>query len=237
MAGTLGRIAPTDWTHVNKFPLTTEILDELPPRPVVLGINWYSAFDYPQKDSTGHYWIARSGNLGSIRGGHCVCLKPRRAYAYDGWWAWHDQVSEGICVSEGCARNLAYFNRRMYQPRPIYDECKKRDGYPGEGTWVSVGFDVLREVGAVPALSGEAHWYRTDQIDKSRPFIYNDGINANRWARSVDDVLQVLGYQDVGYVDVINSWGKSYPNLVRLPVDVLQTLFDQDGEFGIATDR
>lgn len=41
--------------------------------PCSIGINWYTNFDDPQIDSAGRYWIGK-GNLGAIRGGHCVCV-------------------------------------------------------------------------------------------------------------------------------------------------------------------
>jgi len=40
--------------------------------PVVIGVNWYSNFDNPVIGPGGS-WIGR-GDLGTIRGGHCVCL-------------------------------------------------------------------------------------------------------------------------------------------------------------------
>jgi hypothetical protein len=40
--------------------------------PVVIGVNWYSAFDEPEKVGN-EYWIGRS-SLGQIEGGHCVCI-------------------------------------------------------------------------------------------------------------------------------------------------------------------
>jgi len=44
--------------------------------PVVIGVNWYSAFDYPVERRISafrtEYWF--SENTGSIRGGHCVCV-------------------------------------------------------------------------------------------------------------------------------------------------------------------
>lgn len=45
--------------------------------PVVLGINWYENFDEPQWGDFGaggnRWWIGRSSDLGSIRGGHAIC--------------------------------------------------------------------------------------------------------------------------------------------------------------------
>lgn len=42
-------------------------------RPVCLGVNWYTAFDAPSSNSVREYWIGKDGNLGSVRGGHCIC--------------------------------------------------------------------------------------------------------------------------------------------------------------------
>jgi hypothetical protein len=85
--GPLGRRAPTDWQHVDRYPLTT-----IPatPVPIAIGINWYANFDDPVRDPTGHYWIGR-GPLGQVRGGHCVCLKPRGVTDLTAWWDFYDQ--------------------------------------------------------------------------------------------------------------------------------------------------
>jgi hypothetical protein len=40
--------------------------------PVVLGIDWMSAFDRPEKRSNGETWIGRA-DLGRVRGGHAIC--------------------------------------------------------------------------------------------------------------------------------------------------------------------
>lgn len=235
----LGRLTPTDWTHVDKYPLKGSVRSdvlEAKPRPVVIGVNWYEAFDRPVQE--GRYWYIKDGPLGEIRGGHCVCLKPRGATEPTSWWEWYDQVSEGICVGEGVSRMASHFNRKRYQSRWLYDECKKVDGYDGEGTWVSVGLDVLRELGHVARKPGEKHWLTSNEsLQGTGRDSQLEGISANRWIRSIDDCLQVLGYQDKGYVDVINSWGRGYPKLTRLDVDVLERLWNEDGEIGVATDR
>lgn len=40
--------------------------------PVAIGVNWYKNFDTPEYID-GEYWIGK-GDLGIIRGGHCVCI-------------------------------------------------------------------------------------------------------------------------------------------------------------------
>ena len=32
--------------------------------PVLMATNWYPAFDAPERDSRGRYWVGRSGDLG-----------------------------------------------------------------------------------------------------------------------------------------------------------------------------
>lgn len=232
----LGRIPPPDWHHVEKYPLTATTAPE-GPSSMVMGVNWYSAFDNPEQDDSGKWWIGRSGNLGTIRGGHAVALKARNVQDPQPWWAWFNQVSEGICVSEGVARLCGLNNRKRYQPRPLYDECKKRDGIPGEGTFVRTGLEVARDVGLIHAIGRENHWYRTEDIKEGREPDINAGISAFRWARSADDILKTLGYEDKGYVVMLNSWGKDWPHHVHIPIETIERLWHEDGEFGIVTDK
>jgi hypothetical protein len=239
MAGALGRVAPPDWEHVEKYPLTAEIRDEITvPRPVVIGVNWYPEFDEPFRDSSGHWRVKDPAPRSRPRGGHALCLKPLRVVDRESWWGWYDQVSEGICVSEACGRHQSLNNRRMYQPRWIYDRCKERDGIPNEeGTFVRTGFEVMRDLGLVRPIRGEQHKLRAHSLDDRKP-VAGDGISVFRWARSIDDVLQVLGYGRYDFVDLLNSWGREgYPHYVRMSAAALERLWYEDGELAIATDR
>jgi hypothetical protein len=229
----LGRRVPTDWKHVDRYPFTAQIRDELPtPRPMAIGINWYAEFDRPEKDAQGHYWVARGGasSLTRVRGGHCVCLKPRGVTDPLSWWDFYDQGSEGACVGFGCSRMMSLFNRKRYDAPWLYHEAQLVDEWeetpPEEGTSVRAGLDILRTRG-----------HRTVRAGGPGPVALVEGIKANRWATSITDVLAVVGYQDQGFVDVLNSWGRSYPHITRMPADVAARLLAEDGEFGVPTDR
>jgi len=229
MPGPLGRRPPSDWNHVEKYPLTAATVPAKP-TPVVIGVNWYVEFDNPQKDAQGHYWIARDGKLTKIRGGHCVCLKPRGTSDPDEWWDFYNQGQEGACVGFGISRLASQLNRKRYDGFWLYHEAQKVDEYPGEdyeGTSVRAGLDVLRTRGH--CVVGED--------GKDEPEQIGEGIRANRWARNIDDVLSALGYGGLDYVDVLNSWGREYPHLTRMPASILERLRDEDGEVGLVTDR
>jgi hypothetical protein len=240
--GPLGRRPPADFEHVERYPLTAATAPSVP-TPVVLGINWYVEFDAPAKDGQGHYWIARDGKLTKVRGGHCVCLKPRGVTDTAAWWDFYDQGAEGACVGFGSSRAMTLLNRKRYFARWLWDKAKAIDEWsetnPGDdqGTSVRAGLDVLR-------LQGHVSWrtsYEPLNVDwRHRDDLVGavaEGIKANRWATSTQDALDVLGYGDLDYVDVINSWGRSYPHLVRMPATVLEQLRKEDGEVGIVTDR
>lgn len=245
-SGPLGRRAPTDFEHVAKFPLTASTAPSKP-SPMVIGVNWYSAFDSPEKYK-GHYWIARNGNLGRVRGGHCVALKHRGASDPTTWWDFYNQGAEGACVGFGCSRMQSLNNRKRYFARWLWDNAKRQDEWPDtnpgdeNGTSVRSALEMMRVCGHVPW----ANSYKDLNSEGDGPFVTErdalfgdprEGITAYRWARDANDALATLGYSDVGYVDVLNSWGRDYPHLVRMPAEVLQRLLDEDGEVAVVTDR
>jgi hypothetical protein len=244
--GPLGRRTPTDWAHADKYPLTATSTPSKP-TPVVLGCAWHSAFDNPQKDSNGNYWIARDykpgGNLGRIRGGHCVCLKPRGVNDSTKRQIFYDQKAEGSCVGFGISRMTTILNGgKLYLARWLWDKAKASDEWsdtnPGDdnGTSVRAGLDVLRTQGHVPWRSSyeplQTDWRKRDELAGSP----GEGIKVNRWATSTQDVLNALGYGALDYVDILNSWGKAYPLVTRMPATVLDWLRQEDGEIGIVTD-
>lgn len=250
MAGHLGRRVPTDWDHYEKYPLSAPRLAEITtPRPIVIGINWYTNFDRPVKDAEGHWWIGR-GSLGTVRGGHCVCLKQKGAgrWPYSAW-TFYDQGSEGACVGFGSSQMMSQFNKKFYFARWLWDRSKEIDEWsdtnPGDsdGTSVRAALDILRTKGHIPYQSTlydsmNRDGVGSDWIPRSRLTpVYSEGINANRWITSIDDALQVLGYTGLDYVDVMNSWGQGYPSLTRMPATTLERLWREDGEIGVPTDR
>jgi hypothetical protein len=225
----LGRRAPTDFSHVDRYPLTIARGIVTHPTPVVIGVNWYAEFDVPTKDSQGHHWVARDAKLTKVRGGHCVCLKPAGARDSTQRWEFYDQGNEGACVGFGVSRLASFLNSKLYDARWLYHEAQKVDEWPGEdydGTSVRAGLDVLRTRG-----------HRVYDGGKVRPERAAEGIAANRWITSIDDCLVVLGYGGLDYVDFVNSWGTSYPHVTRMSVAVLERLWKEDGEIGVVTDR
>jgi hypothetical protein len=250
----LGRRVPSDFRHYERFPLTAETTPDKPV-PVVLGVNWYDNFDRPEKDSNGRYWIGRSTSLGSVRGGHCVCLEPgdpstgTTEQDTNGWWDFYDQGQEGACVGFGSSRMMSLLNRKRYFARWLWDQAKVIDEWPetkpgdDNGTSVRAAFEVLRTRGHVP-------WKASYQPMNDSPGdayarsglrgVEADGVSAYRWAKTTDEVMAALkspAAQRMGAVRVLNSWGSGWPHRVWLPLEVVQRLIDEDGEAGIAVDR
>jgi len=80
--------------------------------PVAIGVNWYTAFDDPALWG-GDWYVARVGSLGSIRGGHCVCVlgasDRRQAVAFTNSWG-------------------AAYPRKVFLPYPILARLLHEDG-------------------------------------------------------------------------------------------------------------
>jgi hypothetical protein len=241
----LGRFIPDDWEHVETYPLTAETFPDRP-RPVVIGVNWYSAFDQPEVDeSSGEQFVGRDGSLGQIRGGHCVCLEPGGDPDTEEWWDFYDQGAEGACVGFGWSRCMTILNGgQLYAPRWLWDRSKELDQWeetnPGDNNGTSV-----RTAGGVLRKSGHVDWqdeYSDDDHTERAGYRCDRdaGIQRFRWARSVDDVHQVLGNDradELGAVPFLNSWGRNYPHRTWMPDEVLDRLMGEQGEVAVPTDR
>lgn len=230
MPGSLGRRVPLDFRHIERFPLRGLPLGEQPVHvPMAIGVNWYRNFDAPEW-LDGAYWIGR-GALGPVRGGHCVCVRPSDLRDAPGWYGFYDQGLEGACVGFGCSRMMSLLNRRRYKATWLWNEAKVIDGFddtnPGDdnGTTVRAGCDILRAKGHRRVIGPLTCRART-----------GEGIAANRWALSWDEVRRTVGATGDG-VPVLNSWGTNYPREVRLTDEAGARLLAEDGEFAVVTDR
>lgn len=244
----LGRFIPDDWRHVEQYPITALAATERPTRtPVVIGVNWYSEMDDPEKDAkSGEYFIVRGGasTLTTVRGGHCVCLEPGGEPDQVAWQQFYDQGKEGACVGFGWSRCMTLLNGgQRYTARWLWDRAKATDEWPetnpGDdgGTSVRAAAEILKSAGHVDWQDS----YKEDDYRKRgnyRPDL-TDGIKTFRWATSVAEVHAALGNpraDELGAVPILNSWGESYPHRVWLPDDVLERLIQEDGEIAIPTD-
>lgn len=226
--GPLGWVPPKDRDHEKRFALTSLTIPRIP-TAVVIGVPWHTNFDNPVRDAINPtiWWIGRSTNLGPIRGGHCVCLRPPTLTDLDAAWPWYDQGQEGACVGFGTSRAASLFNKRLYDAYPLYKAAQKIDPWPGEnysGTSVNAGLSILRKNGP----------YRTKN-NQTLPYA-QDGITSYAWASNVTDVLRSM-HSSEPFVRILNSWGRRYPREVRMPADTLNLLLSMDGEAGVPIDR
>jgi len=242
----LGYQKPQDRSHIEKFPLSALKREAFPRTPMAMGIDWYSNFDTPkpvQFGSITRYFVGQ-GRLGSIRGGHCVCIKSGNLSDRLQWWDFYDQGSEGACVGFGSSRMMTLLNRTRYNARWLWDEAKLIDEWPDtnpgddEGTSVHAAADVLNQKGHVPWASSMTNldYVARDQLTPNP----SAGISAFRWAASVDeirDVLQSPLNDQLQAIPFLNSWGRYYPHITWMGYDVVEKLIADEGEFLVPVDR
>lgn len=100
-----------------------------------------------------------------------------------------DQGPEGTCVAFATAVGMKEFqekkqhnNKINLSPRFLYQECKKRDGLPGEGTYIRIAMDVLRKIG----VCEEAYWpYIANHTGEPKPGALENAASyiSNAYAR------------------------------------------------------
>lgn len=225
----LGREAPPDLTHLAAYPLTPVLGELTKPVPVAIGVNWYSNFDRPVYKN-GRWWIGQTDDLGYIRGGHEICLRPDSMTDLVPWWQFYDQGREGACVGFACSRMMTLLNRAKYDAPWLYHQAQAIDGWPlpHEGTSGRAACEILRAKG-----------HKTPKGAAPKPA---QGISVYRWAQSVDEInacLQSPNHQKVGGVPFLNSWGANgYPHITFMPFDVLnEIVFNEGGDAAVVTDR
>lgn len=261
----LGREIPTDFGHVDKYPLRATV-KKIPASFVV-----NHTMTLPQ-----WHWSHDQGDTAGC-GGHAGTMER--------------SITN---LAQYKAAGVLPATRR-FDPLDLWREAKRIDSDPGtdprnddDGSYTSSIYDVLRNEGPLRVKS--VHLVEEPISGLWKPQIVGpysardpkEGVAANRWAISVDEMRwciahnlavtfgtnwysnfddpvtvgseQWIGHGDLGrnrgghlYViygasdkrqafRVKNSWGKSYP-LVWMPYAIAELLLFQDGEATVVTDR
>jgi hypothetical protein len=232
----LGRIPPSDDRHLRSYSLTAATMPTVP-TPVVLGINWYRGFGRSSLvERSGKFYFPHPSKWGSVDGGHAICSKPPGIVDRVEWWQYYDQGNTSRCVDFSICRQQALLNRRRAAAGMIYPIAQRIDEWPGEnydGTSVRAGEEVARTYGMWRIRDGRI----------TGPFI-EDGISVYRWALTVEAIAACLSpadegkrVLDLGFIDLLNSWGVYYPHYVRVDLEYVRRLLREDGEAAIVVDR
>lgn len=247
----LDRMPSGHTKHLEKYPLTLATMPSTA-TPVVFGINWYENFDRPvtRKINGRLYWVIGGGNLGQMRGGHAVCLRPWGVVDAPGWYAHYDQGVEGRCVEFAWLRALSLMNRVRYDisSKWHYWEMQRRDfwaggSYPGgephyEGTSVDAGAQVMHKLGAIPALTEGRAVYAPFGQTVPPAVKPEHGIGTYRWSPDWGTTRAVLGVPDwMPGVPLLNSWAYGYPRQVILLDEAGERVQREDGEVCVVTDK
>lgn len=255
----LGRFITDDLSFLDKHPLTAASVPSTPV-PVWIGVNWYSDFDNPVKKGNAYYIGLNPKQLGRIRGGHSTALEcgdfldaqgniVKRVQDLPQWWDFYNQGAEGACVGFAGSRVLSLLNRKLYFARWLWDRAKETDEWaetnPGDDNGTSVHAASIYVMKHGHVVWNKKYAPMDDDPSDSYPRsglqpTLGEGITAVKWARSGQDVLDALqspAANKSGLVRLLNSWGRDYPHRVHVPIETIDRLIQEDGEFAIITDR
>lgn len=232
-----GRLVPTNYDHVESYGLNLQ--DHTPAiQPVAPGVNWYTGFDSPVQGSDG-LWRVPSKKLGTIRGGHCICLVPPSLLERDteAFHRFFNQGKEGACEGFGHARRDAIVFGQTFDAFHLYDDGQRIEGTydrfvsTDEGTTNDAVCQAMKKWGVHPQDGEVAH--RANVATEPHP----RAESAYRWATTADQILAVLGITDGGEIPFKNSWGDDYPFTTYMDPSVLERLLREGGEADVLTDK
>jgi hypothetical protein len=230
------RLVPADFSHVKGLPLLTA------PKPVTIGIRWYTGCDNPHQlpDGTWHLPdVGKGESLGTVRGGHCTCLAPlgfdntlAKQSFLERLWVFYNQLKEGACEGFGHAHSTSLEIGEVYDALQLYDNARRCEGtFPsGEGASNKGAVEALQTYGISPQ-QGEAECKR-----EAGDLPYIKPVKSFAWTKDVQEIGNALGRTDGLAFPLLNSWGKEYPLIVWLPADTLARLMDEEGEADCCTD-
>lgn len=149
-------------------------------------------------------------------------------------WHWtHDQGQQGSCVGHGSAMERAIRNGaqaraeklpspgRRYDPLHIWNEAKRIDPFPDtnpgdqNGTTVSAAYDVLRDIGPRRCLVRFDAARQVPVPYSEKPPSPADGVAANRWATTVDEIRTAI--QGGSPVAIGVDWYEQFDTPVQHP--------------------
>jgi hypothetical protein len=231
----LGRREPTDWEHVERYPLRAAVPELTGPVNRSLGLPWWHKT-----------WD--QGREGACVGFGCsMMMSVLNSRKYAPRWLWNEakEVDEwpdtnpgddnGTSVRAGCDVLRDQGHRRVYYGRTLPPSLAEGIS---ENRWATSVDEVRACIAAgVPVAIG-VNWYtafdRPEQ-DGTRWWAVRRGQPLGRvrgghcvCVYGASDRLQAVRFK--------NSWGPDYP-LALLPYTVLQRLLDEGGEATVVTDR
>ncbi len=100
------------------------------------------------------------------------------------WRRTYDQGTTPRCVGYSVSQERSLSERRTFDADWLYAQCKARDGYPGDGTYLRVAYDVMRESGHVAVTRGRG------KIREAVNPAY--GIERFEWATTISQIRHAI---------------------------------------------
>lgn len=230
----LGRIAPSDWKHVEKYPYeavapkTVAVVEKILKLP-----NYHDRYDQGDK-------MACVGCSSSWM----MSILNRKLY--DAIWLWENSkaVDEFPFThpgdNNGTSVRAAMDVLRVVGHVPVIRN-KERKPVLSEGIhrnrW-AVKVDQIRTAIAngIPVTFG-ANWYESFDTPEKRENRYWIGHNNLGTVLGGHAVCIYAASDRLQAVGIVNSWGKFYPTLTWIPYKTVDLLLKEYAEAALVTDR
>ncbi|MCR4443198.1 MAG: hypothetical protein QHH10_12970 [Peptococcaceae bacterium] len=233
MPYSLGRIVPSDWKHVERYPYAAVSPGTVASVERALDLPAYRE-KYDQKSEGACVGFASSWMMSILN---------RRFY--DARWLWSraKEVDEWPETNPGdnngtSVRAAMDVLRTTGHVRILRSVCKPPSLEEGiaENRWARTVDEVRTVIAAgVPVTLG-VNWYSNFDVPQKVGGSYWIGLGNLGYIRGGHAVCVYRASDRMQAVGIVNNWGKEYP-LVLMPYEVLGRLLQEYGEATMVTDR
>lgn len=257
MSGGLGRRVPTDFTHVDEYPLRALIADPrdalvVPPQGVEKGLGlpvYWRTWDQGEEGACVGFGSSIMMAVTNTRQ-RWRMTGVSQQYRYDPWWLYNEAQlvdewadtppAEGTSVNASCKVLKAKGHCRIY--RSVTNPADLAEGIEAY-RWATTSDEMRAAIFAERAVSIGVNWYSNFDSPVNRNGEYWIGVDTD--GKPKRDLGSIRGGHCVGVFRMsdrrqafrfMNSWGAYYPP-AWIPYEVMQRLIDEDGEAAVITDR
>ena len=251
---TFDRRVPTDWKHVEKYPIRPKLTAPTPATLVIekiLNVPRQYRDDYDQ------------GNVGACVGfSQSWMMSILNRKLYSAMWLYNqaqlvDEWAE-TPPEEGTSLRAAFDVLRTKGHRRIYAQHERPEALKEgivENRWATTVDEVRAAIAMGIPVNLGIWWYTQFFSPEQRPRLEDAGRERSAVAKTVRRYDYWIGVGDWGWQEgghaitvvgasdrrqafaLCNTWGETYPFIVWLPYVSFERLMREDGEAGIVTDR
>lgn len=224
-----GRRKPSDWLHVEKYPVRMRLMIALVNKTLALPYQYRAAYDQGAEGACvgfGGSWMTSIHNTGFFDARWLY----QRAQFIDEWADTPPEEGTSVRAAMDILRTVGH--RRVFRGKVL--EPDLRYGIL-ENRWATTVDEMRTAIADGRAVTIGVNWYANFDAPVKKSSGWWIGEGDLRRIRGGHCVCVYGASDKFQAFRIVNNWGKEYPT-VLMPYNTMQRLLNEDGEATLITD-